>query len=104
MPFFGTRTIFIRAVPEILCRVNRRPLLCMARGRTNFHTFNAFLSLLSQKITFLDFKKEWRYIIEFSSGLKTDNDGVQSDKPEAKNEKSPILRRRPLGRSHFHLL
>ena len=98
MPFFGTCTIFIRAVPEILCRVNR-PLLCMARGRTNFHTFNAFLSLLSQKITFLDFKKEWRYIIEFSSGLKTDNDGVQSDKPEAKNEKSPILRRRPLGRS-----
>ena len=74
-------------MPEILCRVNR-PLLCMARGRTNFHTFNAFLSLLSQKITFLDFKKEWRYIIEFSSGLKTDNDGVQSDKPEASRTKS----------------
>ena len=50
----------------------------MEHGTTNFQTSKAFLPLLSKKITFLDFKKE-RYIIEFSNGLKTDNDGVQSD-------------------------
>ena len=74
----------------------------MARGRTNFQTSKAFLSLLPQKITFLDFKKERRYIIEFSCGLKTDNDGVQN--LQAKNEKSPSMPRRHDGHSHFHLL
>ena len=68
----------------------------MARGRTNFQTSKAFISLLSQKITFLDFKKERRYIIEFSSGLKTDSDGVQSDKTFKRRTKS-LLRCREAG-------
>ena len=76
----------------------------MARGRTKFQTAKAFLSLLSQKITFLDFKKERRYSIEFSSGLKTDNDGVQSDETCKRRMKSPSMLRRHDGRSHFHLL
>ena len=81
----------------------------MARGRTNFRTFKACLSLLSQKITFLDFKKEWRYIIEFLSGLKTDNnDGVQSDKTRSEERKVSFDTLEAIrihdGRSHFHLL
>ena len=44
--------------------------IIMPLGRTNFQTSKAFLSLLSQKITFWYFKKERRYIIHFQVASK----------------------------------